>query len=170
MAQYSPADRSAIAVPTRTEPLGDLVDAGAFLVRSVLAETGDRPKHDARVHRLERFVIHAETVFHVGPVVFDHHICGLGKLVKYFAPRLLLQIQGHRAFVAVEVLKIGPVAVAGDALLDAGRRRQLDLDAVGAPVGELAHAGRARPHAGKIEHFESAERQFLVGHDGNTRC
>src|SRR5207237_9703100 len=36
-------------------------------------------------------------------------------------------------------------------------RRHLDLDDVGAPVGELAHAGRPRPDAGQVEHSEPAK-------------
>ena len=36
-------------------------------------------------------------------------------------------------------------------------RRRLDLDDVGAPIGELAHAGRAGAHAGQIEHGKAGK-------------
>jgi len=51
----------------------------------------------------------------------------------------------------MEVLKVGTVALGGEAVVF----RILDLDAVGAPIGQLPHAGRAGAHACQIDDFES---------------
>ena len=38
------------------------------------------------------------------------------------------------------------------------RLGQFDLDHIGAPVGELAHACRPRPHPGQIKHGKAFQR------------
>ncbi len=36
-------------------------------------------------------------------------------------------------------------------------QQRIDLDDIGAPVGELAHAGRPRPDPGQIQHGEAGQ-------------
>src|SRR5258707_38912 len=56
-------------------------------------------------------------------------------------------------------------------LADFQMSRGFDLDDIGAPVGELAHAGRTRAHPGQIQHRET--RKGLRGpwkrHSVNSR-
>ena len=40
-----------------------------------------------------------------------------------------------------------------------GAGRRLDLDDLGAPIGELAHRGRTGAHAGQVEHLEAGKRR-----------
>jgi hypothetical protein len=61
-----------------------------------------------------------------------------------------LEVERHRALVAVQVLHVGAVARAAHALVRIDPGRRLDLDDVGAEVGELAHAGRSRAHARQV--------------------
>ena len=67
------------------------------------------------------------------------------------------QIERHAALVAMQVLEVGAVARAARTLALLQMRRRLDLDDVGAPVGELAHAGRPRAHAREIENGEAGK-------------
>ena len=83
-----PAPTSATAQPTRIgpspglpvtdmmprEPLRDLVEARPRAVGAVLAEAGNAREDDARVDLLQRLVVDAEPVLHVGAVVLDHHV------------------------------------------------------------------------------------------------
>ena len=54
-----------------------------------------------------------------------------------------LQIERHAALVALKILEIGAFARTARALAFDQMGRRLDLDDIGAPVGELADAGRA---------------------------
>ena len=47
-------------------------------------------------------------------------------------------------------------------------RRHLDLDDIGAPIGELSHAGGAGPDPGEVEDGEARKRLGSLGkrHDG----
>jgi hypothetical protein len=69
----------------------------------------------------------------------------------------VLQVKRYRSFVAVQILEIRAMArptglLAGDVI-----RQGVDLDVVGAPIGELAHAGRSGAGAGEIEHREAGK-------------
>src|SRR4029077_20697941 len=69
------------------------------------------------------------------------------------------------ALVAVQVLKIEPLAArAGD--IGAGSARRLNLDHVGAPIGELAYRGRSGAGVGQVEHGIARQRQGSDTHDG----
>ena len=66
----------------------------------------------------------------------------------------LLEIERDRPLVAMQVLEVGTVARPAHVHLT-GRRRHLDLDAVGAPVGKVADGRRTGAHARQVEDFES---------------
>ena len=57
----------------------------------------------------------------------------------------------------MKVLEVGPVARSTHVHV-AGARRHLDLDAVGAPVGEIADGGRTGTHPSQVEDGESGKR------------
>ena len=62
------------------------------------------------------------------------------------------------ALVAMQVLEIAAVASAADRVAAFQPLRRLDLDDIGAPVGELARAGGPRPHPRQVEHRQMIER------------
>ena len=64
-------------------------------------------------------------------------------------PSSRFEVELDRALVAVEVLEVDAVAAADDVL--ARGLRRLDADHVRAPVGEMAHARRARARERQIE-------------------
>jgi len=63
----------------------------------------------------------------------------------------------------MQILKIGTVAFTAQTRVTLGR---LDLDHVGAPVGELAYTGRPGAHPRQIDDFETSERT-RTGHEAS---
>src|SRR6185437_15978611 len=117
----------------------------------VLAETGNAGEYNALVRFAQRVVVDAETALHVGTEIFHHHVGFLDHAHQGGVPQRRFQIECHAAYVAYKHLEVGTFARATRTLTVGEMRRRLDLDDVGAPVGELAHAGRARSHARQIE-------------------
>ncbi len=155
------AHRSLAGQPRdRHEPahtLRDLIEARPVAVRSILAEARNAREDDARVDLRERLVVDAQPEFHVGAVVLDDDIGGLHELHEDRDAPLVLQVEGDRALVAVQVLEVRTVARAAHRLaLDA--RRRFDLDDVRPEIGELAHAGGPCAHARKIEDAKARKR------------
>src|SRR5258708_6463867 len=124
-------------------PLRDLVDAWPLAVRSVLAKAGNTAIDDARIDRPQHLVVDAETMLDVRPVVLDHDIGGFGKAMENRLALRLLQVECDAALVAVQVLEVETMARAAEILRFVGIRRRLDLDDVGTPIGQMAHASGA---------------------------
>ena len=128
---------------------------------------------DARVDLRERLVVDAEAVLHVGPEVLDHHVGLLDQAQEDREAFRRLQVERDAALVAVQVLEVRPSR--GPPGLAAPPLRRLDLDDVGAPVGELAHAvgpARTRVRSSTVkrdsawEARETALRRLRLAYDG----
>src|SRR6266851_1686982 len=119
-------------------PLRDLIYARAVAVGTVLAEAGDAAIDQARIDRAEALVVDTEPMLHVGAVVFDDHVGALDESFQDCDSLRLLKIEGHALLVAMEILEVGAIA-ARDVPTFAGF---LDLEDIGAPVGELTRRGR----------------------------
>src|SRR6185312_10595911 len=139
--------------------LRDLVEARPLAIGPVLAEARNAGIDEARIDRAQRLVIDAEPVLHVGPVVLDHDVGLCHQLLEDGDALLRFEVERDGALVAVEILEIRRVACSALQRVLADR---LDLDDVGAPIGELPHAGRPGPHAGKIDNLVGREGE--VGH------
>jgi hypothetical protein len=137
--------------------LGDLVEARPLGVRPVLAEAGNTGEHQLRVGLRQGVVVDAEARLDVGPEVLDDHVCLVGQTFECLEPTLRLQVQGHAALVAMQVLEVGPVARPAEAIVAVAGLRQLDLDHVGAPVGELPHGRWPRARPRQIEDGEAGQ-------------
>src|SRR4029077_19577979 len=87
--------------------------------------------------------------------ILDHDIGFLDHALERSQALRRLEVERHTALVAVQVLKIRALARASHLIFDAGRG--FDLDDVGAPIGELANAGRARTHAAEVEHRKACQ-------------
>src|SRR6266478_9831712 len=144
--------------------LGDLVDARPLGVGPGLAEPGDAAIDYSRVDLLHRFVIDAEAMLYGRAKVLDDNVGLLRELEKNRFALLGLQVERQAALVAVQVLEIEPLASRTGHITPRLARR-LDLDDVGAPIGELAN--RSRPGAGmtQIENGVTGQRQCSDAHD-----
>ena len=138
--------------------LRDLIEARALAIRPVLPVSRDAGIDDARIDRAQFLVADFQAMLHVGPEILDHHIGRLRHAQERVAAGFRFQVECDAALVAMQVLEIAGMARAADRVAGLEPLRGLDLDHVGAPIRELAHAGRPRTHAGKIENGETGER------------
>ena len=138
------------------EALRDLVDAGSIRVGAVLTESGDARVDEPRVHGPQRVGIDAQPVLHRGTEVLDEHVGLLDEAEEHGVTLLGGEIDDHRTLVAVEVRAVGTAGC--ERHRAAGR---LHLDDVGTEVGELAHARRAGPRNGQVDHAKAGERPVL---------
>ena len=140
---------------------------GAFGIRPVLAEAGDRAVNEAWVQRPQAGVVQPVLLQAADLEVLDQDV-GLG---RHLADQLLAFGRGHvdgdRTFVAVasgEVAGLGCVLAVG--VLQEGRAPvarvipragAFHLDHIRAQVGQDLGAPRAGQHTGQVEHFDSVE-------------
>lgn len=161
-----PAGRSHLVEDTRVADVVDVV-ARSPDVGTILAIPGDRAVHDAGTDGPHGFVADTKPVHHTRPETLDDHVGPPGQLQERFASLGTLEIQREAALVAID----GPVEVAGSALFPAATHGAhvvagagvLDLDDVGAEVGEVEARHRARQEAGQVEHPDAGKRLMAHG-------
>ncbi len=146
--------------------LRDLIEARTLVIGAILAEAGNAAIDDARIDRAQAFIVDAEPGLDVGTKILDHDVGLFHKPPKHFKTFLVLQIERHRAFVAVQILEIRAMARAARLFAGGILHQRIDLDDIGAPVRELPHAGRPGADPGEIEHDEAGEglRGMWKGH------
>jgi hypothetical protein len=150
--------------------LGNLIKARTLVVGAILSEAGDAAIDDARIDLADALVIDAEFCLDVGTEILDHNVGLLSEPLEYLEAFRVLQVERHRAFIAVQVLEIRSLARAARLLAGSVLQQRVDLDDVGAPVRELPYAGRSRADAGEVEHGEAGKglRGTWEGHFGET--
>jgi hypothetical protein len=131
--------------------LCDLIEARALLVGAVLAKARDAGQDDPRVQGREGLVIKAQAVFDIGAVVLDHHVGALHQTLQDGSGLGLFQVEGDRAFVAVQIQRVRAVSGTHGALGGIQARRGFDADDIGTEIGQHSYAGGARTHPGQIE-------------------
>ena len=131
--------------------LRDLIKPRPVAIRPLLPKSGDGGIDQPFVERFEAFIVDTEAVFHGRAEILHHHIGLGGELLKDFHAVFGFEIERQATLVALQVLKIrsGARAAHGAFIVAA---RYLDLDDIGTPVGELAHASGTRAHPRQIEH------------------
>ena len=125
-----------------------------------LPVAGDRRVDDARVDRRDRVVVHAQRGDDTGPEAFDDHVGVLRQRQERVAAPRVLEVERDAALVAIHGAVEGrdgsrPVAEVARIVAGAG---VLDLDHVGAEVGEIERADRARQQPRQVEHADALER------------
>ena len=148
------------------EALQHLVEATLLAERPLVAVTGQPGINEARVELFEARIIDAEASRHRGPEILDQHIGALDHAVQDRQPLLLLQIEGNGALTAIGPEKEASLTrQAGGELAEHVALRRLDLDDVGAEIGEQGAAIGTGEVAAEIEHRDAAERSGgLSGH------
>ena len=144
--EFNPEDLDAEAGTFTVE----LRNAG-IVEHDFIVEEVDDP--DDMEHLLHVLPADLEPILDRSAHVFDDDIRALDQTPEHRVPLLGLEVELHRALVAVEVLKIGAVAPADHVF--AHRLRRLDADHVGAPIGEMPHACGTGARERKVKHDDS---------------
>ncbi len=147
--------------------LGHEVVARARGVGPGLAEAGDGAVDQARVVLGQALVVEAEFGEPADLEILDQHVGASRELADDAASILALEIQLDRALAAVGGVEIGSPEMAAVGRLHKGgapaagvvaRALALDLDDVGAEIGENLPCPGPRQDAGKLEHTYSGQR------------
>ncbi len=144
--------------------LGDGVVAGALGMRPCLTEAGDRDVHHGRIDRAHRLVAQPELGRHPGQEVLHHDVRPLGQLEGDLGALGPLKVEGDAPLVPVDggERRAHAVLAAENAQVVA-ERRPLDLDDVGAEVGEEGGAVRSRDHPREVEDADAFEHAHAAG-------
>jgi hypothetical protein len=123
------------------------------------AETADRRVHDLGVAGGDGVVVQREALEPAGPEVLDHDVGPGGEALGHVEVRGLLQVQRDRPLVPVDAQVVRRDVVAHGRHPRAGvvAGRALDLDHLGAEVGEQHRRVRARQDPGEVRDEQSAE-------------
>ena len=136
------------------------VVAGEIAIRTGLAVARDRAVDDGRIHGLHGFVADPEPVDDAGTEALDHDVRRPREFEEQLDAIGLLEVQRHAALVAIDreehrrdrafgrAERAGVVARAG----------VLDLDDVGAEIGEVQRAHRTGQQAREVQDAHAGER------------
>ncbi len=124
------------------------------------SETGHRAVHQPGVDRPQLLVAETEALHRPGPEVLHEHVRARGDLPGGAAVVFVGQVQDDGAFLAVDTEEVGrfPVGVRGTpgpGLVAAAG--PLDLDDLGAEVGEQHGQVRRREHAAEVGHDDPGQ-------------
>ena len=148
-------------------PLHDEVVSGPGATGAILAEAADVTHDDARRDRADAVVGEAEVRERPRAEVLDQHIAALDHSLEHALPLGVLEVEGDAPLVAIDREVIRRHA------LDLRRHprpglvtgpRELDLDDVGAVVGEHQRAIRTGERAREIEDVDARQRALGRGH------
>ena len=136
--------------------------------RPGMAEAGDRAIDEAGVDLLQLRVAEAVAIEVAEFEVLQQHVAARGELARDRLPLRVREIQRERFLAAVGAGEIGRFAgVAALRVLEPRRAegarvvtlfRPLDLDHLGAEVGEVLRRPRTREHTRQVEYADSCER------------
>src|SRR5262249_13243356 len=125
------------------------------------AEALDRGHDHARIGLVNVLPGQAHAVERAGREILHQHVAVLDQPIEDFLTLGMLGVDGDRTLAAVEhgeIEAVGAFDVAQLAAGDVAHTGPLDLDHVGAHIGEQLRAGRARLHMGEIEDANAVER------------
>jgi hypothetical protein len=135
-------------------------------VRAVLAKAGDRAIDQPRVVGCEAFVIEPELGQAADLEILDQHVGTRGEFLDNAAAVVALEIEFDRTLAAIGAVKIGGAEMAAGGGLDEWRSPgagviagafALDLDHVGAEIGEDLARPRPGEDTGKLKHAQTVQ-------------
>ena len=166
-------DRNADALRLAVRRAGEIHDAahalrhqivaGARGIGSVLAEAGDRAIDQARIVLAQARLVEPELGEPADLEVLDQHIGARGELFDDAAAFLALEIKLDRALAAIGGMEIGGAEMRSAGGLDERRppaagvvagALALDLDDVGAKIGQQLPGPGTGKNAGKFQHAQ----------------
>ena len=146
-------------------PLHDDVVAPAFGIRPGCAKAGDRCVHEPGIDLGERLVANPEPLRGSRPVALDQDVSGSREPVQDVAAALVLEVDTQAALVPVDGQERSGFPPRLNLTQPAARRvpdfRWLDLDHVGAVIGEQHGAVRAGHHLRSVDDTQTGKRRFV---------
>ena len=132
---------------------------GAAGIGAVLAEGADRAIDDAGILRLHRLVADAEARRDAGPERFDQHVGLAGEPKEIGAALLALQVEHDALLAARHVAEEHRRALVGRPDVAAGiaLARRLDLDHLGAVIGQRRGEVRPRQEPREVDDLDAFE-------------
>ena len=140
------------------------VVAGSFRVGPGLTETSHRAINEPRVEAVKRIVVEAELGEPADLEVLDQDIRARRKPAHDFAAPIGCEVGDNRALAAIARVEIGGrrLAIRLDKRRSPGARfvaaRALDLDDVGAEIGQRLARRRAGEHARELDDAQAGKR------------
>jgi hypothetical protein len=143
------------------------VVAGPLRIRTGLAEAGDRAIDQPRVVGRQALIVEAEFGEPADLEILDQHVRARGKLAHDAAALLALEVELDRSLAAVGGVEIGSAEVAAAGGGDERRSPAagvvagalaLDLDHIGAEVGQDLPGPRPGQDAGELQHAQAGQR------------
>lgn len=120
--------------------------------------TFERQVDKARVEPRQQLITAAEPLHRAGAVIFQHHIRTHREAVDHLLPFLALEVDRKAALVAVEGSEeTGAEPAESTGMVTVGRR--LDLDHVGAELGEDEPGGRPHDRVAELQNLDAGERR-----------
>ena len=147
---HGPLTRQAGDRHQASHALGNLVKPGAGAVRPVFSKAGNAGQDDARVDLGQRLVVNTQPKLDIRPKVLDHHVGVLNQLEKNLLGLRLLEVEGDRPLVAVQVDHVVGVSAAQAALVGVHPRRGFNAKHIGTKIGKYPHTSGSRTHAGQV--------------------
>ena len=141
------------------EGVADRPVAGPRGVRAGLAVAADAHHHQAGVERLHRVPAEAQALHHAGPVVLDQDIGVRQQPGEHLLAGRLLEIDRDAALAALDRHRLQRHAVGEQAhLAHRVALGRLDLDDLGAEVGQQPATGRAGEGVAQLDHAHAGQR------------
>ncbi|ABA53072.1 hypothetical protein BURPS1710b_A1263 [Burkholderia pseudomallei 1710b] len=140
--------------------LGERAEARPARIRAELPEARHAHQHEARVERRQHVVAEPPALQRAGTEVLDDDVRRRRELAKQPLTVRVPEVERHRALVARDHLPPERHVVAPRAVLAGGvARRMLDLDHVGAVIGEHRRRERAGEQRRRVDHANAVERR-----------
>ena len=133
-----------------------------------LAEAADRHVHEVRTHSTQGCLADAHPLGRAGTKVLHEGIGAHHQAIEQLAASGLLEVEHQRARVAVAGREHGghPAPSIAELTREVAAARGLDLEDVGALVGEHAGSDRSRDHRRQIDDPDAGERPAHGDHAG----
>src|SRR5208282_460657 len=130
--------------------------------RSLLSEAGAERGDDPRIDLGEPLIAEAHALHHAGAKIVHDDIGPAHEVVNDRLAVLLAQIEGDRSLVAVEAAEnriVEAVRIVGDrGTRKIARAGALDLDDVGAVIGQHLGGARSEHHLGEVDDAHAGQR------------
>ncbi len=141
------------------ERLGHRIVSRPLGIGPGLAESADVAADQPRVHRLQAVVRITEAIEHAGTEVADEHVGAADQRVEGAPAERRAQIDREAALVAVVAAEMRAVEAAAEAAEGVAAVRVLDLDDVGAEVGEHHPGQRPGDHGRQLDDPDAGKRR-----------